>query len=700
VREGGLTVRTGRALWVLLLLAVLVPLFVAILWGDVYTDAAYQRFQKARAIARGIGPLWDGASPLYTMLLALMVRFSSLPALDGASGLLPTVALLSSVLGWAVAIAAWFLIGLAMDRLTFSVAATVLLALNPLQARVLGMESGLVLGLFGLATLSAVRGKTVAMLIALIALVATQPMMLSFAVLLFVFSRIWKHSSPTLVHVSIIVAIGSACYVLISAVDNTWIGSVDSYREPLAPLVMTAQILVAIGFAFLVPDFDWLVRPPVDRRTLQRGLASLCLVMLAVWQGRILLDNWLMRPAERLALYGTVADWLQKNALSTETVSVLQAGLLGYLADRSATALPDTNQTAILLAAIDRLRPDYCVALDSLVWNGVRSQSWFQERYEQTLQVTDPYDSATPLTVFRYIPSPFDAGETVTATARFTPDTKEWIELTGYRLDSQRITPGEPLHLTLYWRATTAVHQPLFSVIRLINATTEEVWTRTENLTPGGLATHLWNADMQLADPYTVVPPAYLPPGDYALDIALYRHGEDAVPVLAGKQGDALRRKPLALAQVYHPPNVSPTPLVPDRPVEYTIADEIGLVGYDAPERSAPGDVLRVTLYWHALQPVSTNYKVFVHLLGPDGRLYAQDDSLPVQWSYPTTLWEPGEYVRDEHVLTIDPMALRGDYVLSVGVYDANTGERAIVRDPAGLEIPEGRVVLQQIQVR
>ena len=91
---------------------------------------------------------------------------------------------------------------------------------------------------------------------------------------------------------------------------------------------------------------------------------------------------------------------------------------------------------------------------------------------------------------------------------------------------------------------------------------------------------------------------------------------------------------------------------------------------------------------------------MFVHVLTSDGQLLAQDDGLPVSWSYPTTYWQPGEFIRDEHILTMDPSAPRGDYVLSIGIYDANSGERAIVQDAAGNEDPEKRVILQQIEVR
>jgi hypothetical protein len=117
-------------------------------------------------------------------------------------------------------------------------------------------------------------------------------------------------------------------------------------------------------------------------------------------------------------------------------------------------------------------------------------------------------------------------------------------------------------------------------------------------------------------------------------------------------------------------------------------------------ERVAPGGELRVALYWRALRPIPLDYKVFVHLLAPGDSLIAQDDSEPVAWSYPTTDWQPGETIRDEHVLIIDPSVPRGDYLLFAGLYDPATGDRPPVRDAAGNALAERRVPLQQVQVR
>jgi len=100
------------------------------------------------------------------------------------------------------------------------------------------------------------------------------------------------------------------------------------------------------------------------------------------------------------------------------------------------------------------------------------------------------------------------------------------------------------------------------------------------------------------------------------------------------------------------------------------LADAVALVGYDlSPQTPLPGDAMRVSLYWEALGPMDTVYHSFVHLLDPNGEKIAQSDRQPGGVHYPTTIWQPGERLRDEHVLAIPSDALPGVYQIVVGMY-------------------------------
>jgi hypothetical protein len=87
-----------------------------------------------------------------------------------------------------------------------------------------------------------------------------------------------------------------------------------------------------------------------------------------------------------------------------------------------------------------------------------------------------------------------------------------------------------------------------------------------------------------------------------------------------------------------------------------------------------PGDVLQIRLDWQTDVPLSKRYKVFLQLLNPDGTLAnsAQRDSEPGGGSMPTTTWQPGETVSDQHGLLIPRDLPAGVYTLIVGLYDAD----------------------------
>lgn len=108
----------------------------------------------------------------------------------------------------------------------------------------------------------------------------------------------------------------------------------------------------------------------------------------------------------------------------------------------------------------------------------------------------------------------------------------------------------------------------------------------------------------------------------------------------------------------------------PANTLRVNLADSITMLGYDlAAAAVGPGDSVSLTLYWQALGEIQHDYTVFVHLIGPDGGIVSQDDGEPDKGFYPTSYWDKGEVVRDEHVLTVPPDLGVGEYELRVGMY-------------------------------
>jgi hypothetical protein len=106
----------------------------------------------------------------------------------------------------------------------------------------------------------------------------------------------------------------------------------------------------------------------------------------------------------------------------------------------------------------------------------------------------------------------------------------------------------------------------------------------------------------------------------------------------------------------------------------------------------SPGTSLTITLVWRAEKEIDTRYRVFLHLLGPDGTLVAQSDGEPANWSRPTTGWLPAEVVADQRVLVVPDGASAGQYCLQTGMYTQQSG-RLPSEDEAGA-VSLGRITV------
>jgi hypothetical protein len=89
---------------------------------------------------------------------------------------------------------------------------------------------------------------------------------------------------------------------------------------------------------------------------------------------------------------------------------------------------------------------------------------------------------------------------------------------------------------------------------------------------------------------------------------------------------------------------------------------------------------------------------VFSHLLNAEDRIWGQMDSVPVRGEAPTTSWLEGEVISDQHKIVVDPEAPPGEYIMEIGMYDANTGQRLpVFSDDQALQ--QDRLLLGVVQV-
>ena len=96
-----------------------------------------------------------------------------------------------------------------------------------------------------------------------------------------------------------------------------------------------------------------------------------------------------------------------------------------------------------------------------------------------------------------------------------------------------------------------------------------------------------------------------------------------------------------------------------------------------------------IELAWRNETPLDESLRLFVHGLDADGRIAAQWDGVPGDWTRPTTGWLPGEFVRTRRHFDLPP----GAYRLRIGWYRPQTGARIGVDGTDALILPDPLVV-------
>jgi hypothetical protein len=105
-------------------------------------------------------------------------------------------------------------------------------------------------------------------------------------------------------------------------------------------------------------------------------------------------------------------------------------------------------------------------------------------------------------------------------------------------------------------------------------------------------------------------------------------------------------------------------------PAGGTGQESVTLLGYDVrPAAVMPGDEVTVTLYWQTTADLTVDYTSFVHLMSDGDSRIAQSDHQPGAVFYPSSLWQTGEVLRDEHKLAIPVDVPAGIYRLRIGMY-------------------------------
>ncbi len=288
--------------------------------------------------------------------------------------------------------------------------------------------------------------------------------------------------------------------------------------------------------------------------------------------------------------------------------------------------------------------------------------------------------------LYRVLPPPAVEPPTLARTldARADP-----ITVVAVDLPLREVAPGQPVPLSIALTLREPTSDIIFPYVMLGDETRYLFTTDSHLLTPA------WQPGEIIVERYDLRAPFTLEPGTYPLRLGL-RNLSQGGANLHFADGAAL----LEIGEI-----TIQTPAVIEPPAaEDLIADinhEIGLAAAVAAARGqrraapwvepiavAPGDTVRIRVIWTALSRPADNYKVFVHLTGPDGRVLAQQDAPPMGGAFPTFLWfpkwVPGQSVVDPYRLIVPLGAPPGEYRIEIGLYGFTTFQRAPFYDPQG----------------
>jgi len=278
------------------------------------------------------------------------------------------------------------------------------------------------------------------------------------------------------------------------------------------------------------------------------------------------------------------------------------------------------------------------------------------------------------------------------------------LEVLGYDLPVREVRPGDPLRLGLYLRGES---------LQGPSGPPEEEcrWCRVaSSATPGvvlvGPSGDTFSVSLSAPPERTVYqllefPAACMPAGPYHFEL---RAPERATVSFGQVRVTHTQRAP-SPTEIPHPLTARLGESV--RLAGYGLYRDRGILGKQALSPGAtvrPGERLFLDLYWQADRPVGENYVVFTHLVGAawnpatGNPVWAQDDHEPLRGGCPTSLWLPGRLLRDRYELALPPDTPGGEYVLEVGMYRWDTGERLPVSGD-GADPEARRILLGTVRV-
>ncbi len=252
------------------------------------------------------------------------------------------------------------------------------------------------------------------------------------------------------------------------------------------------------------------------------------------------------------------------------------------------------------------------------------------------------------------------------------------IRLLGYDLPVGRVKPGEGIPLVLYWQSLGRIKNNYIIFDRLLDSQ-QQPWGGYDRIPKETYPTNFWVPGEVVSDGFAVPVDANAPDGIYNIVIGLYDETDPAATSLPlFREGQPLESTSVRIGPIKvggPPADVVLPSAAPQVPMAVDLGNPpvIRLLGYDWVLES---NTLHLTLYWESLAPTPIDWSIFAHIRNQANETIAQKDSMAGSGRYPSSLWDVNEKLADTITIELPSAVPTGEYKLTVGLYDLNTGAR------------------------
>ncbi|MFQ5398786.1 MAG: glycosyltransferase family 39 protein [Anaerolineae bacterium] len=241
---------------------------------------------------------------------------------------------------------------------------------------------------------------------------------------------------------------------------------------------------------------------------------------------------------------------------------------------------------------------------------------------------------------------------------RVSQDMGQGLRLLAVQVETETAVPGQLVWITLYWQADTLPSAPPELVVEILGRSQALAGKLHAYHGRGLYPATLWPARRIIADRFGILLNRELAAPVLARTFVRIKDGGEAVVVGSVKvtpsRWPASSSK--ALARL-------------GNGIELTAASL-------RTATAAPGDEVVVDVQWRATAAPHQAYTTLVHLGPASAPPLVTGDRPPLNGDYPTDVWEAGEVIEDQYVLSLPADLPPGRYPVWIGMYDPATIER------------------------